>query len=241
MIHYSGLSRNYWAFFIFLLFVTIVVENDSMRKTARLRNGIDSLTDKVPVNKHAEQFIASYIQTNKAGLSRIRERSPLPFYMIDTVFIKYDLPVQLKYLAVIESELKTNAVSRVGAVGPWQLMPATAQLLGLKVSASYDERTNYYKSTKAVALYLRDLYSEFGDWLLVIAAYNSGPGPVYKAIRQSGSRNFWALQNYLPAESRIHVKKFIAAHYYFEQQGSVTTYTKAEWQAYNDALAIAGS
>jgi membrane-bound lytic murein transglycosylase D len=100
----------------------------------------------------------------------------------------------LKYLAVIESELKPTATSWVGAVGPWQLMPATARLLGLKVSHKVDERTNYQKSTHAAAIYLKDLYTEFGDWLLVIAAYNGGAGNVYSAIRKSGSRNFWKLR-----------------------------------------------
>lgn len=198
-------------------------------------------TDKVPVNRHARQFVNNYIQENKECLYEIRQRSNTPFNTIDAVFSSYGLPVQLKYLAVIESELKTTAVSRVGAVGPWQLMPETAQLLGLTINHAQDDRRNYYKSTKAAAIYLRDLYSEFGDWLLVLAAYNCGPAPVYRAIRQSGSRNFWVLQYYLPAESRAHVKKFIAAHFYFEQQGGVTTFTKAEWKAYNNPVRVARS
>ena len=135
----------------------------------------------------------------------------------------YHLPLQLKYLAVIESELKASAVSRVGARGPWQLMPSTAHVLGLQVNRRSDERTNYYKSTKAAAEYLRDLHHEFGDWLLVLAAYNGGPGPVYRAIHQAHSRNFWTLQSYLPAESRQHVKKFIATAWYFENAGITTT------------------
>ena len=119
-------------------------------------------------------------------------------------------------------------MSHVGARGPWQLMPATAQVLGLKTNHQNDERTNYYKSTIAAAKYLRDLYAQFNDWFLVLAAYNGGPRPVYNAIQKSGSRNFWVLQNYLPAESRDHVKKFIATHYYFEGRGSETTLTRAE-------------
>ena len=107
-------------------------------------------------------------------------------------------------------------------------MPATAQVLGLKTSHQNDERTNYYKSTIAAAKYLRDLYAQFNDWLLVLAAYNGGPRPVYNAIQKSGSKNFWVLQNYLPAESRDHVKKFIATHYYFEGRGSETTLTRSE-------------
>lgn len=150
------------------------------------------------------------------------------FNTIDNILVKYNLPKELKYLAVIESELKPTATSWVGAVGPWQLMPETARILGLTVNKKVDERKNYQKSTKAAAMHLKDLYNEFGDWLLVIAAYNGGAGNVYSAIRKSGSRNFWKLQYYLPAESRNHVKKFIATHYIFEGQGGLTTLTKQE-------------
>jgi membrane-bound lytic murein transglycosylase D len=106
----------------------------------------------------------------------------------------------------------------------------------LKTTGQYDERTNYYKSTIAAARYLKDLYMEFDDWLLVLAAYNGGPGPVYKAMHESGSKNFWVLQNYLPSESRDHVKKFIATHYYFEGRGSETTLTRAENMNYKKTL-----
>ena len=100
------------------------------------------------------------------------------------------------------------------------------------MKGKYDERTHFYKSTVAAAKYLKDLYGEFNDWLLVIAAYNSGPGPIYKAIKKSGSRNFWALQQYLPEESRGHVKRFIGTHYFFEGQGSLVTLTKSETARY---------
>jgi hypothetical protein len=144
-------------------------------------------------------------------------RSKRPFTIIDSILEHYGVPAELRYLAVIESELKSTAVSRVGARGPWQLMAATARDLGLKVNGRRDERTNYYKSTRAAALYLRDLHNEFKDWLLVLAAYNAGPVPVYRAIHRSHSRNFWALERYLPAESRQHVKRFIATAWYFDQ------------------------
>ena len=148
------------------------------------------------------------------------------------------MPLELKYLAVVESELNPKAVSRVGAVGPWQLMPATAKVLGLKITRKYDERKNLKKSTKAAALYLRDLYTQYGDWLLVLAAYNCGPRPVNSAIRRTGSRNFWKLQNHLPAESRDHVKKYIATHYYFEGKGGITTLTKAENIKYAQTMSL---
>ena len=188
------------------------------------------------MNKQELKFATNYIRSSAECLADIKQRSVVPFAIIDSVFSRYNLPVELKYLAVIESELKPTALSCVGALGPWQLMPQTAHELGLKITRKYDERTNYCKSTKAAALYLRDLYSEFGDWLLVLAAYNAGPGPVYAAIRRSGSRNFWALQHYLPAETSGHVKRFIATHYYFEGQGGLTTLTKAETIAYSKSV-----
>lgn len=186
------------------------------------------VANNIRLNKQAALFVKDYIRRNDESLSKIKDRSVRHFDMMDSVFIRYGLPVELKYLAVVESELKSTATSRVGAKGPWQFMPQTAKELGLKITHRYDERTSYVKSTRAAALYLRDLHSQFGDWLLVLAAYNGGPGPVLKAIKRSGSRNFWKLQNFLPAESRGHVKKFIATHYYFEGQGGETTVTKAE-------------
>jgi membrane-bound lytic murein transglycosylase D len=180
------------------------------------------------LNPRAVSFVQDYISKNQEELDDIKAISKPYFRLIDGIFAQYGLPAELKYLAVIESQLKSTSVSWVGAVGPWQLMPSTARILGLKVTAKYDERKNYTKSTRAAAIYLRDLYAELGDWLLVIAAYNGGTGNVYKAMKRSHSGDFWTLQYYLPAESRNHVKKFIGTHYYFEGQGSVTTLTKAE-------------
>lgn len=181
-------------------------------------------------------YVKKYIRKENNCLVGVKKRSEVPFYIIDSVFTSHHLPVELKYLAVIESELKPTATSHVGAKGPWQFMPETAHVLGLKVNRHCDERSNYYKSTIAAAKYLRDLYALFDDWLLVLAAYNGGPRPVYNAIQKSGSRNFWVLQGYLPAESREHVKKFIATHYYFEGRGGVTTLTKSENAAFKKTV-----
>ena len=167
----------------------------------------------------------------------MQQKSESYFKIIEKVLQAEDLPVQLKYLAVVESKLKPTAVSSAGAAGPWQLMPVTARKMGLIVTKKYDERKLTTKSTRAAAKYLRLLHNQFDDWLLTIAAYNSGPAYVYKAIKKSGSRNFWKLQNFLPAETREHVKKFIAVHYYFEQAGGETTMTKAEWQDYKKQVA----
>ena len=217
---------------LFLLCITINRSGSRKEGDAAPDNFYNLAEAGICLNTNALQFVQNYIQLNRNELYTIRQRSRSPFALIDSVFSRYHLPIQLKYLAVIESELKTKATSRVGAVGPWQLMPETAQLLGLKITHGQDERTQYAKSTRAAAVYLKDLYAEFGDWLLVLAAYNGGPASVYHAIRKSGSRNFWNLQYYLPAESRVHVKKFIAAHYYFEGHGSIATLTRTERLAF---------
>ena len=191
----------------------------------------------VPISAAALKFVQEYIKKNEEVLQKVEARSEPVFKIMEPILAKYELPLELKYLAVVESDLKRTAVSRVGAAGPWQLMPVTARQLGLKVSKKNDERKQYYKSTTAAAKYLRDLYTEYGDWLLVIAAYNAGPGNVNKAIKKAGSRNFWKLQYFLPAETRGHVKRFIGTHYFFEDGGSETTLTKAENIAHAKALA----
>ena len=167
-------------------------------------------------NRQLQHFVSVYIEQNNKNLSNIKKRGRLPLMLIDSIFKRDGLPVELKYMAVVESELNTKAVSRVGAAGPWQFMPATARILGLKVGMGRDERKNFTKSTKAAARYLKDLHAEFGDWFLVMAAYNCGEGPVYSAIKQAKSRNYWKLQHSLPPETREYVKKFYAIRYYFE-------------------------
>ena len=185
-------------------------------------------TNGARLNPKALNFVEGYIKENWEELQLVRSTGAAYFNLIENILVQYDLPKEMKYLAVIESDLKSSALSRVGAAGPWQLMPQTARDLGLKVNRNVDERRNYTKSTRAAALYLRDLYNQLGDWLLVIAAYNSGTANVLHAIHRSGSRNFWDLQYCLPMESRNHVKKFIGTQYVFEGQGSVTTLTRDE-------------
>lgn len=182
----------------------------------------------VQLNPKAVSFVQDYMESNAGKLNNMKSWGKSYFDLIEGVLQAHNLPTELKYLAVIESDLKTSATSWVGAAGPWQLMPQTARELGLRVSKKVDERRDYTKSTNAAARYLNDLYNVFNDWLLVVAAYNGGPGNVNQAIRKSGSRNFWDLQYYLPAESRNHVKKFIATHYIMEGDGGVTTMTRTE-------------
>ncbi len=181
------------------------------------------------LNPMAISFVDNYISRNRKGFLAMKEWARPYLDMMDVVLAQHGLPKELKYVAVIESGLKYNNISRSGAVGPWAFMPAAAKEYGLKMTKHNDERLDYYKSTHAAASLLTDLYTRYGDWLLVIAAYNSGPGNVDKAIRKSGgSKDFWALQYYLPNETMNHVKKFIATHYIMEGEGGITTVTKDE-------------
>lgn len=180
------------------------------------------------LNPQAVSFVEDYMQRFSGKLYNMQKWAGPYFDMMDDVLTQNSIPKQLKYLAVIESDLRANAVSWVGAVGPWQFMPETARGMGLRVDGNVDERTDYLKSTRAASKYLNYLYTLYRDWLLVVAAYNSGPGRVNSAIAKAGSNNFWNLQYYLPTETRNHVKKFIATHYIMEGRGGITTVTKAQ-------------
>jgi membrane-bound lytic murein transglycosylase D len=175
------------------------------------------------VNPQAELFVQDYMRRHAGHLEKMKGWGQPYFNLIESVLIQYGLPRELKYIAVIESNLSTAATSHKGAGGPWQFMPNTAREYGLQVLPYNDERRDYHKSTHAAARYLLNLYRDLKDWLLVMAAYNGGPGRVYSAIKKSGSRNFWNLQYYLPEESRTYVKRFIATHYIMEGSGGVTT------------------
>ncbi|MBI2730278.1 MAG: lytic transglycosylase domain-containing protein [Sphingobacteriales bacterium] len=212
----------------------IIESNDSMKKENV--PVFEAPSPKIQLNKFANAFVRTYIKENNTGLEKLKERSKAGFKTIDAIFTKYEIPLELKYLAVIESKLNPKATSQVGAKGYWQFMASTARIYGLKVKGSIDERTHQYKSTVAAAKYLKSLYDDLGDWLLVVAAYNSGTGYVYKAIKKAGSRDFWRLQYFLPKETRNHVKRFISVHYYFEGEGSETTLTKAEWNKYQKEM-----
>jgi membrane-bound lytic murein transglycosylase D len=191
-------------------------------------NTIQNGFNDAQLNPRAVSFVDDYMKRFGKRLEKMKSWGKPYFDMIESILEQHGVPGEMKYLAVIESDLKSTAVSWAGAVGPWQFMPATARLNGLRVDRFVDERTDYFKSTHAAAHYLTVLYNMYRDWLLVIAAYNGGAGNVNAAIRKSGSHNFWDLQYYLPAESRDHVKKFIATHYIMEGQGSITTATKDE-------------
>ncbi len=167
-------------------------------------------------NEYVNAFVRKYLELHNKTLGTVQNTGDHSFSVIDNVLEKKNLPKELKYLAVIESALNHRAVSRAGAVGPWQLMETTARGLGLSVSRRHDDRTDLYKSTTAATKYLELLYGQLNDWLLVIAAYNSGPVPVQRAIERTGSHNFWDIKEYLPRETQGHVLAFIATASIFE-------------------------
>lgn len=181
------------------------------------------------LNPMAVSFVENYIARNKKGFLAMKSWAQPYFDMMDEVLTQHGVPKEMKYLAVIESGLKYNAKSWAGACGPWAFMPAAAVEYGLSIRRGNDERLDYFKSTHAAARLLTDLYARYGDWLLVLAAYNGGPGNVDRAIRKCGGcKDFWTLQYHLPNESMNHVKKFIGTHYIFEGEGGITTVTKKE-------------
>jgi len=204
--------------------------NDSIVLSATGKSSLSTPT--IPLHQSMEKFVQDYAVDNTELFEKIKVNKSGYLKTIDKVFTQYEIPLELKYLAVIESKLNTNALSWCGAKGLWQFMPGTAKIFGLKITAKYDERQHVWKSSVAAARYLNELYEYFGDWLLVIAAYNSGPAPVLNAIKKSGSSNFWKLQYFLPKETRLHVKRFIATHYYFEGGGSLVTLGKVEAEKY---------
>ncbi len=199
--------------------------HDSLATKTTVNNNVATI---IPLQSNVRKYVDQYLDKNAEILEHIKKRNGATLKTIEQILVKRGIPAGLMYLAIVESELKNSATSGVGAAGIWQLMPETARTLGLQVNGRTDQRRHTYKSSVAAADYLKALYKQFDDWLLVVAAYNCGAGNVYKAIKLSGSREFWKLQRFLPGETRNHVKHFIATHFYYQENGSVVTLTKKE-------------
>jgi membrane-bound lytic murein transglycosylase D len=165
-------------------------------------------------NSIVRGYIEMYTVRKRELVSRLMALSQFYFPMFEEQLDKYNLPLELKYLAICESALNPMAKSRAGAMGLWQFMYPTGKMYGLKVSSYVDERCDPYKSTVAACEYFKYLYGLFGDWQMVLAAYNGGPGTVNKAIRRSGGkRTYWEIRPFLPKETQGYVPAFIAVNY----------------------------
>ena len=208
--------------------LTPVVSNNSYETiyypelpTDTLKKRLAILDAKTPFNiaynPALESVIKHYLKSRKRSTETLINRSQYYFPMFEEVLDKHNLPLEIKYLAVVESALKAWAKSRVGATGLWQFMFSTGKQYGLEVSSYVDERCDPLRSTNAAAKYLASLYKTFGDWDLALAAYNSGPGNVTKAIRRSGGyQNYWNIRPFLPSETAGYLPAFLATFYLFE-------------------------
>lgn len=178
-------------------------------------------------NSTVQGFIDLYAVRRRDISTKVLGMSELYFPMIEEYLAKYEIPLEMKYLAIVESALNPTVISHAGAGGLWQFMVSTGKMYGLDVSSYQDERFDAYKSTEAACKYLKFLYKTFGDWQLALAAYNSGPGNVNKAIRRSGGkRDFWSIKPFLPKETQGYVPAFIAVNYVMNHASEYNIYPK---------------
>ena len=179
----------------------------------------------LPFNETVRNYIILYAEKMPTKMAGMLALASYYFPIFEDVFNRYEMPQELKYMAVIESAFNPVAVSRAGAKGMWQFMYNTARSYGLRINSFVDERLDPYKSADAAARYLKDAYSIFGDWNLAISSYNCGSGNVNKAIRRAGGyRDFWSIYEYLPRETRGYVPAFVGAMYafnYYKEHGIV--------------------
>lgn len=191
----------------------------SDEEMVRRLNALPTLIE-MPYNQVVRSYIDRYTKLSRAQVAAILGLSLYYMPIFEQALEEQGLPLELKYLPVVESGLDPNAVSKHGASGLWQFMLGTAKGLGLEVNSLVDERRDPYVASEKAAKYIKDLYSMYGDWSLTIAAYNCGPGTVNKAIRRAGGEakdhDFWSIYNYLPAETRGYVPMFIATNYVME-------------------------
>ena len=184
---------------------------------ARLKEMDSKSPFNIEYNPGLENIIKSFLKNRKKSFERLMAVSEYYFPQFEEAFAKQNVPLEIKYLAVVESALNPKAVSRVGATGLWQFMYQTGKQYNLKIDSYVDDRSDPLKASAAAAQYMTNMYKIFGDWDLVLASYNSGPGNVAKAIRRSGGQqNYWNIRKYLPQETQGYVPAFLATMYIYE-------------------------
>ncbi|MBN8640913.1 MAG: LysM peptidoglycan-binding domain-containing protein [Flavobacteriales bacterium] len=189
--------------------------------TELLKERLKLMDEKSPFNIEynvgLENVIKSFLKNRKKGFERLMGLSQFYFPVFEEHLAKNNIPLEIKYLAIVESALNPKAVSRVGATGLWQFMYHTGKQYGLKIDSYVDERSDPFRASEAASQYMTNMYKMFGDWDLVLASYNSGPGNVAKAIRRSGGKqNFWNIKKFLPKETQGYLPAFLATMYIFE-------------------------
>jgi membrane-bound lytic murein transglycosylase D len=189
--------------------------------TELLKQRLQAMNEKSPFNieynQGLENIIKSFLKNRKKSFSRLMALSEYYFPIFEEAFARQNIPLEIKYLAIVESALNPKAVSRMGATGLWQFMYGTGKQYALKIDSYIDERSDPLKATAAASDYFSKMYTIFGDWELVLASYNSGPGNVTKAIRRSGGKTkYWDIRSFLPKETQGYVPAFLATMYLFE-------------------------
>ncbi len=189
--------------------------------TALLKSRLKEMDAKSPFNieynQGLENIIKSFLKNRKRSFERLMAISEYYFPLFEEALARQNVPLEIKYLAVVESALNPKAVSRMGATGLWQFMYQTGKQYNLNIDSYVDERSDPLRASEAAALYMSRMYKIFGDWDLVLASYNSGPGNVTKAIRRSnGQQNFWNIRKHLPRETQGYVPAFLATMYIYE-------------------------
>lgn len=197
----------------------------------------------MPYNSHVQKYIDYFLFKRPSFVREMLERKERYFPVFEKYLVKYNIPDEMKYLSLLESGLNPKAKSHASAVGMWQFMSPTGREMGLTINGYVDERMDVEKSTDASFRYLTKLHNRFGDWELALAAYNTGPGRISRAIRKSGKTDYWALHNYIHRDTRAYVPQWAALNYlmnYAAEHGIFPDYDKVEYPIQTEPLLVNG-
>ena len=214
----SNITTKFILLFSILAEVPVLAQQDEYIPDLTyemLDSRVDSIENIIPLtfNQKVKDYIDYFSIKNREYTKGVLSNANRYFQIFEPIISKYQLPDELKYLSIVESGLRPQAVSRANATGHWQFIESTGKRFGLRSDWYIDERMDSYKSTEAACKYLKELYQMFDDWGLALAAYNSGPGNVRKAMRRSGGKTFWKIYRYLPRETRSYLPQFVALTY----------------------------
>ena len=211
---------------------TVVPSYTDQELQVRLQT-LSGLAVKPKLDAIVKSYVKTYSMRKRDKTERMLGKMVMYFPIFEKYLAENNMPLDIKYLSVVESALNPNAISSAGAQGLWQFMPVTGGEYGLEINVNIDERRDPHESTKAAIAYLKSLHNKYQDWQLALAAYNSGPGRVNRAIRRGRSKNFWKIKKYLPKETRNYVPAFVAANYivnFYKHHNLTPQYPSIEMQ-----------